>query len=188
MHKLNNVYKTNPAIFLFFIFLFFNLNHVCAQSNNSAAQISGTVTDSSGQPLPLVSVLVKGTRTATTTNPQGSFTINANTNATLVFSYVGYNKEEIKLNGEKNINVSLQQATNTLGDVVVTALGIKKERRAVGYSVTEVKGGTLTEARDNSFVNGLEGKVAGVNVSGVNAGPNSASNVIIRGITSMTGK
>ena len=70
---------------------------------------------------------------------------------------------------------------------MVTALGIKREKRSVGYSVSEVKGASLTEARENSFVNGLEGKVAGVNVSGVSAGPNSASNVVIRGITSMTG-
>jgi uncharacterized membrane protein len=160
MHRLNNVYKTNPAIYflMFFTILCFNLNHVCAQ-NNSATQISGTVTDSSGQPLPLVSVSVKGTRTATTTNPQGSFTISVNTNATLVFSYVVYNKQEIKLNGEKNINVSLQQTTNTLGDVVVTALGIKKEKRSVGYSVSEVKGSSLTEVVPTILLMGWKKKL-----------------------------
>ena len=71
--------------------------------------------------------------------------------------------------------------------MVVTALGVTKERRSVGYSETTVKGATLTEARTNSFVNGLEGKIAGVNVSGVATGPNSSTNVVIRGITSMTG-
>ena len=81
----------------------------------------------------------------------------------------------------------MAQSSGSLHDVVVTALGIKKEKRAVGYSVSEVKGGSLTEVRNNSFVSGLEGRVAGVNVSGVAAGPNGASNVIIRGITSLTG-
>ncbi|MEO8712638.1 MAG: SusC/RagA family TonB-linked outer membrane protein, partial [Parafilimonas sp.] len=150
--------------------------------------ISGTVTDSAtGQPLALVSISVKGKKSATTSNSQGVYSINADENDVLVFSYVGYSNKSVKVGTQTNINVMLSATSGALQDVVVTALGITKQRRAVGYSVTEVKGSTLTEARENSFVNGLEGKIAGVNVSGVGAGPNSASNVIIRGITSMTG-
>ncbi len=180
--------KTKLSILLsglFFLFLF----HANAGSNHFAERIiSGKVTDSaSGQPLSLVSVSVKGKKRATTTNQQGIYLISADDNDVLVFSYIGYNAQSIKVDGQTTIDVVLSATSGALHDVVVTALGITRQRRALGYSVSEVKGGSITEARDNSFVNSLEGRVAGVNVSGVGAGPNSASNVVIRGITSMTG-
>ncbi len=186
MSKLHNTVKTYVAICFLsvLILLCFASN---SYSQNALSKITGTVTDSLGQALSLVSVQVKGSKAATTTNQQGVFELNTDANATLVFSYIGFTSKQIKLNGETTVNVYLSQTSNSLGDVVVTALGVTKQKRALGYSVTEVKGSTLTEARENSFVNGLEGKIAGVNVSGVGAGPNSASNVIIRGITSLTG-
>jgi TonB-linked SusC/RagA family outer membrane protein len=150
--------------------------------------IRGKVTDSTtGQALSFVSIKVQGKQIATTTNQQGSFSIEANDNDVLIFSYIGYNSVSVRVGSQTSINVIMSQTSGTLHDVMVTALGITKAKRSVGYSVTEVKGNTITEARENSFVNSLEGRVAGVNVSGVGAGPNSASNVIIRGITSMTG-
>ena len=185
MSKLLKSFKTYVLICLPVTFFSCITNAVFAQGNTQS--ITGTVTDSLGQPLSLVSVQVKGAKAATTTNQQGFFQLNADANSTLIFSYVGFSSREINASGQANLNVELKSISNTLGDVVVTALGVTKQKRALGYSVTEVKGSTLTEARENSFVNGLEGKIAGVNVSGVGAGPNSASNVVIRGITSMTG-
>ncbi len=169
--------------------IIFCFNHANAGTNHLPPKIiSGIVTDSAtGQPLALVSISVKGKKITVTTNQQGVYSISADNNDILIFSYVGYSNQSVKVGDQTTIDVIMTQATGSLHDVVVTALGITKQKRAVGYSVTEVKGATLTEARENSFVNGLEGKVAGVNVSGVGAGPNSASNVIIRGITSMTG-
>lgn len=160
-----------------------------AQSANTGNVVKGKVTDSSGvENIIGATAKVKGTNVAVKTNANGEYAIIAQPGATLVFSFVGYKPQEIVVTaGQTEINVKLQQVSEQLKDVVVTALGVTKERRAMGYSVTEVKGATLTEARENSFVNSLEGRVAGVNVSGVGAGPNSASNVVIRGITSMTG-
>jgi TonB-linked SusC/RagA family outer membrane protein len=180
-------HKVFLLVSLILAFALFNINK--ANANQLPQKIiSGKVTDSAtGQPLALVSISVKGKKIETTTNQQGSYSINAEDDDVLVFSYIGYGDQSVKVNGQATINVILAPTTGALHEVVVTALGVTKQKRSIGYSVTEVKGNTLTEARENSFINGLEGKVAGVNVIGVGAGPNSASNVIIRGITSMTG-
>src|ERR1700749_249886 len=151
--------------------------------------VKGKVTDAAtNQPLPGAKVMVKGTTTGVATDVNGNFTISTGTSATvLVFSYIGYKAQEILINNQTIINVKLQQDAGQLKDVVITAMNQTKDRRALGYSVSEVKGASLTEARENSFVNSLEGRVAGVSVSGVATGPNGASNVVIRGITNMTG-
>jgi TonB-linked SusC/RagA family outer membrane protein len=149
--------------------------------------ISGTVKDETGQPLANVTVQVKGTARTAVTDLQGYFSLKADDRDSLIFSFVGYNDRIEAVTGKTNFNIALVRNGKQLSQVVVTALNISRDRRAVGYSVTEVKGSTLTEARDNSFVNSLEGRVAGVNVSGVATGPNGATNVVIRGITSMTG-
>lgn len=155
---------------------------------SAQTSIKGSVTDAATkQGIPGVTVKVKGSKTVAATDVNGNYYISAPANATLVFSYIGYKTQEIAVNNQTTINVQLAQEAGQLKDVVVTALGVTKERRAVGYSVSEVKGASLTEARENTFVNSLEGRVAGVNVSGVATGPNGASNVIIRGITNMTG-
>jgi TonB-linked SusC/RagA family outer membrane protein len=169
-------------------FISFGFLHANAGRQQPGKIITGKVTDSAtGQPLPAVTIHIKNQKTTIVTDTHGDYSIDVNDNATLVFSFIGYKTQEIKVDDQTTINVMLAQSSQTLNDVVVTALGITKQRRAVGYSVTEIKGSSTTEARDNSFVNTLEGRIAGVNVSGVGAGPNSASNVIIRGITSMTG-
>ena len=149
--------------------------------------VKGRVIDvQTNTPLPGVSVGIKGRKTGVYTDANGNFSISADPATTLTFSNIGYKTSEILVGNQTLINVKLQPSSEQLKDVVVTALGITRERRSIGYSVSEVKGSTLTEARENSFVNGLEGKVAGVNVSGVATGPNGATNVVIRGITSMT--
>jgi TonB-linked SusC/RagA family outer membrane protein len=159
-----------------------------AQTPAAVTVIKGKVTDAQiNTPLTGVSVGVKGTIAGVFTDANGNFSVSAGPASTLTFSYIGYKTTEILVGAQTVINVKLQPSSEQLNDVVVTALGITRERRSVGYSVSEIKGSTLTEARENSFVNGLEGKVAGVNVSGVATGPNGATNVVIRGITSMTG-
>jgi TonB-dependent SusC/RagA subfamily outer membrane receptor len=163
-------------------------NIAVAQTPAAETVIKGKVTDEQlNKPLTGVSVAVKGKTTGMFTDANGNYSVSAGPESTLIFSHIGYKTTEILVGSQTVINVGLQPSSDQLNDVVVTALGITRERRAVGYSVSEVKGSTLTEARENSFVNGLEGKVAGVNVSGVATGPNGATNVVIRGITSMTG-
>ncbi|HEY2726110.1 MAG TPA: TonB-dependent receptor plug domain-containing protein, partial [Parafilimonas sp.] len=178
---------TNSLVLLTVFFSLFFYRADAGINHLPPKVISGKVTDSTGQPLGLVSVTIKGKKTTVVTNLRGVYTITAEDDDILIFSYVGYDIQSIKVDGETTIDVVMKSASNNLHDVVITALGITKQKRAVGYSVSEVKGASLTEVRTNSFVNGLEGKVAGVNVSGVATGPNGASNIIIRGITSLTG-
>ncbi|HWK07631.1 MAG TPA: SusC/RagA family TonB-linked outer membrane protein [Puia sp.] len=149
--------------------------------------IKGQITDINGQPLVNVTVQVKGSIRTTASDDQGYYSVSAGEGDILIFSSVGYKTREEAVKGKTTLNIVLERSDKQMNEVVVTALGITRERRAVGYSVSEVKGGSMTEARENSFVNSLEGRVAGVNVSGVATGPNGATNVVIRGITSMTG-
>jgi TonB-linked SusC/RagA family outer membrane protein len=149
--------------------------------------VKGQVTDANGQPLINVTVQVKGTVRTAVSDANGNYSITAEDNSTLIFSFIGYNNREEAVKGRATINVSMELNGRQMNEVVVTALGIRKERRALGYSVTEVSGASLTQARENNVVNGLEGKVAGVNVSGVATGPGGSANVVIRGISSITG-
>jgi len=154
----------------------------------TARVIKGKVIDAvTNQPVPGATVKMKGATTAVGTSATGDYAISVTTPATLVFSFVGYDTKEVVVLNQEVINVKLSESSEELKDVVVTALGINKQDRAVGYAVSTVKGASITEARQNSFVNSLEGRVAGVNVSGVASGPNGSTNVIIRGITSLTG-
>ncbi len=150
--------------------------------------IKGTVTDAqTGEPLAGVSVGVKGTPALVQTDKDGSYSISVNPGATLTFTYVGSNREEVTVGSQTVINVKMRAASGQLSDVVVTALGIRREKRSLGYSVTTVTGSSLTEARETNFVNSLEGRVAGVNVSNVATGPGGSANVVIRGISDITG-
>ncbi len=151
-------------------------------------EISGRITDSKGDPLSGVSITVKGSNKGTATNTRGEFSIDASKGDVLVISYVGYEKKEITIGNSNNIAISLNAADQQLTEVVVTALGIKKEKKALGYSVTEVKGNELTQAREVNVANSLVGKVAGVNVSSVSGGPGSSTSVIIRGVSSLSGQ
>lgn len=155
-------------------------------ANNIAIAITGTVRDASGQSLVGVTVTVKGTQRGTQTDLNGKFSIDANIGEVLVFTYLGYVKKEITIATPAQLTVLLDEDSKQLSEVVVTALGIKKERKALGYSVTEVKGDELTQAREPNVMNDLEGKVAGVNVSPTAGGPGSSTNVIIRGVSSLT--
>ena len=150
--------------------------------------IKGTVTDATTkEKIPGVTIIVKGTSTMVATDVNGNYSISAPASSTLVFKFLGYAPKEVAVNNQTSINVQLAQEAGQLKDIVVTAMNQNKDRRALGYSVSEVKGASLTEARENSFVNSLEGRVAGVSVSGVATGPNGASNVVIRGLTNLTG-
>lgn len=150
--------------------------------------IQGTVTDESQEPLIGVNVQVKGTGTGTATDLDGVFELdNIGNDAVLVFSYIGYITREINVGENTTIDVVLISDAQTLDEVVVTALGIRKESKALGYSVTKLEGEQFTQVRENNFANALTGLVAGVNVSGVGSGPGGSSRVTIRGNTSIAG-
>jgi len=149
--------------------------------------LKGFVRDASGQPLMGVSIAVKGTSKGTQTDLNGRFALSVNTGDVLVFSYIGYLKKEVTVVAQTDLTIQMEDDSKQLSEIVVTALGIKKERKALGYSVTEVKGDELTTGREVNFADELVGKVAGVNVSSISGGPASSVNINIRGAASLSG-
>ncbi len=154
-------------------------------SRKKEMPVTGVVKDTLGGALSGATVRVKGTAIGTTTDVNGRFTLNVPDNATLVISYFGFHTREIILGTQTNIDIVLTEDTKQLSEVVVTALGIKKERRALGYSVTQLGGESLTKARENNVANSLVGKVAGLDVSSTSGGAGAATSVIIRGVSSL---
>ena len=153
-----------------------------------AQTISGTVTDNSGVPLPSVNVIEKGTTNGTSSDFDGNFELNVSSStATLVFSSLGFATKEVAIAGQSRINVSLDEDAEQLGEVVVTALGIKKEAKAIGYATTEVGGEELSTVKVTNAINSLQGKVAGVSITSNSTGAAGSSRVVIRGNNTLTG-
>ncbi|WP_240047093.1 SusC/RagA family TonB-linked outer membrane protein [Hymenobacter nivis] len=152
-----------------------------------ATKIAGRVVGSDNAPLIGVSIQVSGTSQGTTTDVTGNYAIMAPGNGSLVFSYVGYLPQTVAIGDRSTINVVLANDNKELGEVVVTALGIKKDERKLGYAVTKVEGGPLAIARETNVANSLEGRVAGLNVGGTSGGPGSSARLNIRGVTSFSG-
>ncbi|WP_298737934.1 SusC/RagA family TonB-linked outer membrane protein [uncultured Chitinophaga sp.] len=146
------------------------------------------MSDEQGTKLPGISVVVKGSTAGTTTGTDGQFRVAAGGDATLVFSSIGFTTQEVAVNGRSVINVTLTTGKQELGEVVVTALGIKKQARGLGYSVTAVKPEELTVNRTSNVMNALQGKVAGLNISSLGTGPGGTSKIRIRGQSSLSGQ
>jgi len=168
-----------------FALVFTLLQQAMAQSKT----VSGTVTDqATGQALPGVSVIVKGTSVGTATAADGTYTLNVPTDgSTLMFRYIGYVASERAIGNSSTINVALAVDNKQLEEVVVTALGIQREKKDLGYSVGTVNAEELTIGRPTNVVNALSGKVAGVRVSSASGMVGSSSGIFIRGNTTFTG-
>ncbi len=159
-----------------------SVTHLWAQR-----QVSGKVSDS-GEPLPGVNILLKGTTVGTVTDVDGNYNISVSgDNPVLTFSSIGYATQEVQVGNQSTINVNLEADIQQLGEVVVTALGVERSTKALQYSISEVDGSNLTEAREINVANSLAGRVAGVNVSNIASGPAGSSRVIIRGNKSLQG-
>lgn len=155
--------------------------------SQSANPVKGRITSGGDLPLAGVSVTVKGTTRGAITNANGEFTIDVNRGETLVISHVGYLQQEVVVTTLQPLSISLTVDPGQISEsVVVTALGIKKEARRLGYSVTKVNGDEFTQSREINIGNALTGRVAGLNSSGPLTGPGGSSRVIIRGISSLT--
>ncbi|GAA4500354.1 SusC/RagA family TonB-linked outer membrane protein [Hymenobacter ginsengisoli] len=152
-----------------------------------ASKISGRITNATNEPLIGVSIVVSGTTQGTTSDVDGNYTLTAADDASLVFSYVGYVSQTVAVKGRSSINIIMAVDNKQLGEVVVTALGIKKDERKIGYSVTKVDGGALSVARETNVATSLQGRVAGLNVGSTSGGPGSAARLNIRGVTSFSG-
>ncbi len=147
--------------------------------------ISGTVTDDTGLPLPGVNIIIKGTSTGTQSDFDGNYTIEAAVGQTLVYSYVGFETQEIAVGASNRIDVTMQ-AGSVLDEVVVTALGVSREKQSLGYSTQQVEGEDISTVKGNNFTNALSGKVSGLNIKR-NNNFGGSTNVVIRGNTSLTG-
>jgi len=152
-------------------------------TNNLIAQqvpISGTVLSDDGTPLAGVTVAVSGTKRATVTDNNGKFTINARQGSMLIISYVGFTTQQIKASTGMEVRLAKGESSQ-MGDVVVTALGIKKERKALGYSVTELNAQELMKNKNTNVINSLAGKVPGVNITQFSGSAGAGASITIRG-------
>jgi iron complex outermembrane recepter protein len=148
--------------------------------------ISGVIADLGGSPLPGVAVMLKGTTIGTTSDASGKYTLSKVPDGSeLVFSCVGMTSKTIKVGSQTQIDVTLEDASTGLNEVVVTALGIKKEQRALGYAVSTVSAADLTKTGSTNFGSALYGKAAGVRINSAPGGATSAVNIQIRGVTSI---
>ena len=151
--------------------------------------ISGKVTSAEdGSTLPGVNVLVKGTTLGTVTDIDGNYRLDVPADATtLIFSFIGLHPQEVNIGNRSVIDVKMASDVTELSEVIVTAIGIEKEERSIGYAATEVDSETLTKGQDRSVLNSLQGKVAGVNISSGSGAPGSSTRVILRGASTLTG-
>ncbi|WP_171037789.1 SusC/RagA family TonB-linked outer membrane protein [Dyadobacter luticola] len=138
--------------------------------------------------IPGVNVMLKGTQTGTTTDANGKFSIDVNGDgAVLIFSYIGFQTQEVPVGSGNLLDIIMMESVETLQEAVVTALGIKRDKRSLGYSVGTVEGTAITQTPQNNVLNAMAGKVAGVQISQMGGGVGSSVSMIIRGANSLNG-
>lgn len=150
--------------------------------------LTGQVTDANdGQPLPGVTISVIGVNRSVQTESNGTFSIAVEPGQILRFSYLGYDVLEINPGNNASLNVKLSQNAEALGEVVVTAMGIRRETKSLGYSVQEINSTELLKNKEPNVINSLNGKISGVNITNSGGAPGSSASIIIRGGTSLEG-
>ncbi len=159
-------------------------------ANAQTREVKGTVTDSTGNAVSAATIRIKGIRNGVSAAADGSFKIGVPKNSnTLIVSAIGFETQEIDVSNSASVDVRLHTAgTRVLNEVVVTALGIRRDKRDLTYSAQEVKGETLVAAKQDNLVNALAGKVSGVQVTNSTGMPGSSSRIVIRGATSLVGE
>ncbi len=170
--------------------LFFLTLMLLAFSNVFAQQqinLTGKVTGPDGLGIPGANIVVSGTAKGTITDFNGVYMLKVAPNDSVTFSFIGYTTQVVPVNGRSVIDIGLQEESRKVDEVVVTALGLKRENKALGYSIQQQDGTELTEARDGNIVNSLAGKVAGVNITHSGNGPGGSSRIVIRGESSLSG-
>lgn len=154
------------------------------QAVQQTKKVTGSVVDANGEPVIGAAVQVKGTRTGTITDFDGKFTVDARVGGTLVVSYVGYITNEVKVPSSGTITVVLEEDTQNLEEVVVTAMGIRKDRKSLGFAVDDVNSKELMRNKSANAINSLSGKIAGVNITQSSGAAGSGAQIILRGGTS----
>lgn len=149
--------------------------------------VRGKVSDTRGETLPGVSVKIKGTSMGTSTDVNGNYSLSVNENATLVFSYIGFVSKEVLVSNQTSINVVLTESTAALSEVVVTALGIEREKRSLTYSTQSISTEELAEARELNVTTSLQGKVPGISITSAGSGVGASNRIVLRGNRSISG-
>ena len=151
--------------------------------------VTGRVTSSDdGSALPGVSVQVKGMTRGATTDANGAYRVSVPTGpARLVFSYIGFGNQEVAVDSRTTINIVLTASAQSLNEIVITAQGIERDKRSLGYSTQEVGGSQISQRSEPTVLNALQGKVPGVSITGASGAPGASTNINIRGITSFNG-
>ncbi|NNE27871.1 MAG: TonB-dependent receptor plug domain-containing protein, partial [Saprospiraceae bacterium] len=169
-------------ILILFAFMF-----VTGAMLNAQTTVSGTVADENDEPIIGANIMVKGTSVGTITDIDGSFSLDVpEGNDVLVISYTGFGTQEIDVSDQSSVTITLQEG-NLLDEVVVTALGIERDEKSLGYAVTKVDGDQLTTAKETNIVNSLQGRVAGVQIAGSPSTLGGSSRITIRGANSFLG-
>ncbi|MFT5999944.1 MAG: hypothetical protein ACI81P_002403, partial [Neolewinella sp.] len=151
-------------------------------------RVTGSVKDASdGTGLPGVTILEEGTTNGAISDIDGNYYLTVNQGATLQFSYIGYTKQLIPVNNRSSIDVMLDGESSILNEVVVTAFGMERQKKALGYAVTEIDGSDLVTAKEVSVAAQLAGKVPGLDITRPTTGPAGSTNIIIRGLGSLSG-
>jgi TonB-linked SusC/RagA family outer membrane protein len=160
------------------------IQQIWAQTRTVTGTVRGA-TDNS--PLPGVNVIVKGTNSGTTTSGDGAYSLPVPENATLVFSFIGFKTQEIAVGSRTTLDVQLAEDVTSLTEVVVTALGIERDEKSLGYAASTVQSVEITKGRSSSVMNSLQGKIAGVNITAASGAPGASTKVILRGYSSIGG-
>ncbi|MDX1364246.1 MAG: SusC/RagA family TonB-linked outer membrane protein, partial [Arenibacter latericius] len=169
---------------IFFLVLALGIQPLLAQNKT----LTGVVTDATdGSPLPGVNILVQGSTVGTQTDFDGNYTIEASSGDVLVFSFIGMKSQSITVGASNTINVSMEGDAEQLGEVVVTALGIKRQAKALTYSQQSVQSDELTKTRDPNFMNSIAGKAAGVEIKKSTSGAGGSTQIVLRGNKSLSG-
>ncbi len=159
--------------------------HFSEELKESAIVINGRVTDENGENFPGVNISIKGTTLGTSTDGNGKYSLSVpDENAILIFSSIGYITQEVVVGLNTSIDISMTSDIKSLGEIVVTSLGIKKETRRLGYATSSATHDQIAENRTANFMNGLQGKMAGINITPMGTGPSGSSKIRIRGQSS----
>ncbi len=159
------------------------------KENDVAITITGKVSDENGNDFPGVNVIVKGSSVGTSTDINGRYSLEVpDENAVLVFSFIGYATQEVAVGSRTTVDVAMAPDVQALDEVVVTALGIERSSKSLGYSATKVDSKELVVNRTPNMMNSLQGKIAGVNITSLGTGPGGTSKVRIRGQSSIGGQ
>lgn len=182
LELLNEVFRnTNIVYTVVDKQIILSTNKLNVISQNPAFQLKGVVKDAKGEPLIGVNVKVKGSGKGTITDVEGNFTIQVPKGEILEISYVGYETQFVNVKENTPLDIKLQEDNNVLNEVVVTALGIKREEKALSYNVQQIKSEDLVTVKNANFMNSLVGKVAGVTINASSAGIGGAARVVMRG-------